>query len=495
MALYLGIDMGTSSIKACLVDEEGNILRRAKRKSSILNPGAGLYEVDAEATWWKNVCAICRELCALYPASSIRALCVSSVCGSFVPVDASFRPVHNAVLYGIDRRSEALLAPLNARYGADFLRERLGAPFSTHAILPKILWFKREKPEIYEAAAHFVSSSNFVSSRLTGAVAWDLPTAYGALMLDAFTERAAEWFLEDQGVDPRKIPPVACALQPLGEVTAAAASETGLAPGTTVMLGACDVNAEAMAVGAILPETAVAVFGSTISLLLNTGTPHRLDGFMPGRSLAPGVWRLGAATASGGRSVNWGKALCPAAAPRTPSGPSGIVFVPYLDGARTPFNNPSARGAFFGLTHAHGPADMYRAIQEALGYELALIISRLERVAPFPALLDVSGGLTRAPGLLQMIADITGRKLRAHPASDASFGDARIAMLADMRLEDLPSLAGNVSVRSPAANAPRYAQCTERFAAFSELLGKTDSGESACKGTFPSAADERFKGK
>jgi xylulokinase len=454
MPFYLGVDLGTSFIKASLLDGEGRVVARARLESSVFSPREGFFEVDAEEVWWKSFLSICRKMCSEVPAASIRALCVSSVCGSFVPVDEAFRPVHNAILYGIDRRSEALAAALNAHYGEEFLQRRLGNVFSTHSVLPKILWLKENRPEEYRQAAFFVSSFNFISARLTGVPSWDVPTAYGALMLDEETEEVPKWFLEDQGIAAEKIPAVGPAVAPLGTVTNRAASETGLAAGTVVMRGACDVNAEAMAVRAVAPETAVAVFGSTVSLLLNTEAPRNLKGFMTGRSLFPGVWRIGAATASGGRTVEWGRKLGAIAAPASPT---GIFFIPYLDGARTPFNDPSARGAFLGLTSAHTPTDMAAAVLESLGYELAMIISKMEEAAPFPTLVEASGGLVNMPGLMELVADVTGKSLRPHPGVDASYGDALIAMTA-VSPDALPSPGDPLRVVHPSERAVTYAR-------------------------------------
>ncbi|MDR2179471.1 MAG: hypothetical protein LBP21_04120 [Synergistaceae bacterium] len=491
---YLGVDMGTSFTKGTLVDEEGRVALRVRRESSVSNPQEGFFEVDAEKVWWKNFLWVCERVLSEFPASSIRALCVSSVCGSFVPVDEGFRPVHNAVLYGIDRRSESLVGVLNARYGEEFLQKRLGNAFSTHSVLPKILWLKMNRPEVYSRAVHFLSSFNFISARLTGVPAWDIPTAYGALMLDGETEAVPQWFLEDQGLDAKKIPPVISPLQTLGPVTRKAAEETGLSPGTEVVLGACDINAEAMAVGAIRPGSAVSVFGSTVSLLLNTSEPHSLKGFMTGRSLLPGVWRIGAATASGGRTISWGLSLRQdgqgrqngsslLAADNVPTGraPTGIFFVPYLDGARTPFNEPTARGAFFGLTSAHTPAHMAAAVEESLGYELAHIISLMEKSlteesrvtkSAFPSRLEVSGGLSRVGSLMQSVADITGRSLRLHPEVDASFGDALIAMTAHVPWEDLPSPDRALPVIQPSEFAASYGEFSRRFAALCENVAR-----------------------
>ncbi|MDR1377291.1 MAG: hypothetical protein LBJ22_07245 [Synergistaceae bacterium] len=473
MGFYLGVDMGTSSIKATLVDEVGRVVSRVQRESSVFSPQEGFFEADAEGVWWKNFLYVCEKVLSEFPASSIRALCVSSVCASFVPVDGAFRPVHNAILYGIDQRSESLVDALNAHYGEIFLQKHLGNVFSTHSILPKILWLKRNRPEVYSRAAYFVSSFNFISARLTGVPAWDVPTAYGALMLDEETETVPQWFLEEQGLDAEKNPPVVAAMSPLGTVVRKAAEETGLSPETVVVLGACDVNMEAMAVGAVLPGSAVSVFGSTVSLLLNTETPHSLKGFMTGRSLLPGVWRVGAATASGGRTIEWARQLAPSRDISLPPHlPTGILFVPYLDGARTPFNEPSAHGAFFGLTRAHSPEDMALAVEESLGYELALLISIMEKAAPFPSRLEVSGGLSNLRSLMQLVSDITGRSLRLHPDVDASFGGALAAMTARGPYDAPPFSGRTLPVLHPSERTTLYSELSRRFFALCESVAR-----------------------
>ncbi|MDR3230938.1 MAG: hypothetical protein LBT65_05830 [Synergistaceae bacterium] len=467
MKLYMGVDMGTSSTKAALMDERGCVLSRVRLESSVISPEEGFFEVDAEGVWWKNFIAVCKKFFSGFDASSLRALCVSSVCGSFVPVDGAFRPVHNAILYGIDRRSESLVRDLNARYGEAFLKRRLGNAFSTHSVLPKILWLKKSRPDVYARTAHFVSSLNFITARLTGVPRWDVPTAHGALMLDGETEAAPQWFLEDHGIADGKIPPAAPAILPLGTVSRSAAAETGIPEGTPVMNGACDVNAEAMAVNAVMPGTAVAVFGSTLSIMLNTDAPHSLDGFMSGRSLFPEVWRIGAATASGGRTLDWGRALGAFSEAREPT---GIYFIPYLDGARSPFTNPSATGAFLGLTSAHSPSDMARAVWESLGYELAMIISKMESAAPFPDVLETSGGLSNVPELMRLIADITGRTLRPHPDVDASQGDAFIAMMSEIPYDRLPFSGQELPLIRPDERAGHYAKHRARFQSLCEML-------------------------
>jgi xylulokinase len=451
--------MGTSSIKATLADEGGRAVWSAKREARLLSPREGFFEVDPIETWWNGFVSLCREAVSRVPAKEIRALCVSSVCGSFVPVDERFEPLCNAILYGIDRRSADIVEELNAAWGVDFLREKLGGAFTTHSILPKVLWLKRREPEIYRRAAHFVSSFGFVAARLTGVPSWDYPTAFGALMLDAAALDYPRWFMEKEGLAEEKFPPLGSGLGLLGNLSPRAADETGLAPATRVTRGACDINAEAMAADAVRPGTAVAVFGSTLSLLLNTGRPVRADGFVPGMSLLPGVWRIGAATSSGARALDWGRRFADVP---PPAEPTGLLFAPYLDGARTPFNAPGATGTLWGLKSAHGPEDVARAVQESLGYELALLIERMEERHPFPDAIEVSGGLANAPGLMRMTADITGRALRLHIGVDASYGSARMAMAADIPYEELPPVPAP-RVVLPGAGKERYEPYRREF--------------------------------
>jgi xylulokinase len=460
VAYYLGIDMGTSSIKAALADGDGRVVWGAKREVRTLSPREGFFEVDPVETWWNGFLSLCREVLSRFPAREIRALCVSSVCGSFVPVDARLAPLHNAILYGIDRRSAEIADELNAAWGVEFLRQRLGGAFTTHSIFPKVLWLKRNRPEVYREAVHFVSSFNFVSARLTNVPSWDYPTAFGALMLDAVSLGYPRWFLEPQDLEAEKFPPLGSGLGLLGTLTPKAARETGLDPSTKVMRGACDINAEAMAADAVRPDTAVAVFGSTLSLLLNTDRPVQAKGFVPGVSLLPGVWRVGAATSSGARAIDWGKRFADVAPPELPT---GIFFIPYLDGARTPFNKPRATGALLGLKSAHGPEEVAQAVQESLGYELALLIEMMEEVYhPFPDTLEISGGLSRLAPLVQTVADITGRALRVH-AEDASYGSARIAMTADVPYESLPAAPAPTQTVSPGKREGLYAPYRQKF--------------------------------
>ena len=443
MSFYLGVDMGTSSIKASLVDERGRIAFTTRVASQLLNPKEGFFEIDPIETWWKGFLRICEEIRAEYDPKEIVSVCVSSVCGSFVPVDGNLDPVYNAIMYGIDTRSREQVARLNRTYGKEYLDEKLGGEFTTHSVIPKVLWLKENHPELYKKASHFVESNNFVSSRLTGEVGWDYPTGAGTRLVDFTTNSLPSDLIEENGLDIDKFPGLKWPTHILGRVTPSAAEKTGLKEGTTVFAGACDINAEAMAARAVNPGDLVVVYGSTISTILTTDRYLRLGGFAPGMSLIENTYRLGAPTSSGARFLDWMDSFLEL--DRTFEGsesPTGILMLPYLDGARAPFDNPLARGVFFGVSRDTGKAEFFTAAREAIGYELALLIEKMRTVYEIPETINSLGGLSNNTGLMQLISNITGKKQRIHRGIDASYGDALIAMLRDHPLNEIFNLEG-----------------------------------------------------
>ena len=450
MPLFLGVDMGTSSLKACVIDGEGHAAARAKVPSETLSPAPGMYEVDGEACWWRGFLSLCGEISRSVPLSDIAGICVSSVCGSFIPVDGEGRQTHNAILYGIDRRAVKQAEELNEKYGPE-LAARLGGSFTTHSVFPKILWLREHCPEVFAESDYFLEPNNFVTFRLTGKQAWDYPSAAGTTLVD---RPALEWprdLFAAEGVDPDRFPPLRWPLSVLGRTTAGAARETGLPEGIPVAVGACDINAEAAAATAFFPGDCVVVFGSTVSMLLTTDTPLEVPGFVSGMSLLEGTYRIGAATASGSRFLQWMNRTFRSGDPEREQSPTGILILPWLDGARTPFHNPDGKMTFTGIDGTATPERLIRAGREALGYELSFLLSKIGEFRPVPDVLDVSGGLCNDRILMGIISSITGRKLRLHRDVDASYGDALLAAAASGFLppEELKDMGGGGTMVFP----------------------------------------------
>ena len=453
MGLYLGVDVGTSSLKGVLCDEEGRIIKQVRIPSYVSNPAPGLFEVDVNSSWRGGFL----RLLASLPDSSlqdIEGICISSVCASFAPVDETLTPLHPAVLYGIDTRAQEQVEELNQKWGST-LTQVIGTEFSTHSVLPKILWFKRNRPEIFRNTRYFVSSNNLITAWLTGIVAWDYPTAAGAHLIDCTQHTYPQELFQELGIDLSKLPPLRSPFSTLGKITNTASVETGLKEGTPVVVGACDINGECLAAGTVSPGHFTVVYGSTLSILYVVDRFIKVPGFVTGPSLFEGTYRIGGATSSGGRFLEWVESILCFSYPTRQDLkdylskasnflPTGIVMLPYASGVRAPFHNPKARILWYGMENTTKPEILSLAARESLGYELAIIFETIEAHVPIPVEIHAMGGLTADPLLLQIVSDITGRKLKIHDGINAAYGDALMAMLAS---EDIKTILSKPAVR------------------------------------------------
>lgn len=367
MKYYLGIDMGSSSIKASLIDEKGKIVARAKTPVQILNPQKGFFEIDSENTWWKGFKEITRQISETVSIGDVASICISSLCGTFVPVDECLNPLCNAILYSIDTRSQAQVQRLNSQLGEKFLMDRLGGAFTTHSVFPKILWVKENLPDIYSKTKYFVESNNYVSMKLTGQVAWDYPTSFGSQLVNLSSMDMDKELAQQIGIDTQKLPRLNYVTDRLGSVCTEEALELGYSKGAAVMTGGCDINAEAMSIGAVNPGDMLVVYGSTMSTLCTLPKFIPLKGFRTGMSVLKGSYRLGTASSSGARHIQWIDGMigapCKVDFDRLPT---GILMLPYLDGVRSPFDNPDAVPVVIGMGKDSTLNDLAVSAREAL---------------------------------------------------------------------------------------------------------------------------------
>ncbi|WP_448523951.1 FGGY family carbohydrate kinase [Pseudothermotoga sp.] len=430
MALFLGVDIGTSTAKATVLDENCRIVYNTAEKVRVMSPKPGFYEVDADKTWWQTFVKILKKMSLVLDLYQIEAVCISSVCGSFVPVDENLRPLRRAIMYGIDRRAINEVEYLNRAFDEKYLIHRLGSKFTTHSLIPKFLWLRNNEPDIYTKTRYFVESSNYITSKLTGETAWDFPTVSGCQLLDLPTMAYPSEMLDQIGIDPSKLPKLLWPSQVLSTVSRKASEITGLKRGTKVFVGACDINMESMSCGATKPGDLLITLGSTTSILLNTGNLVFREGFVSGVSLEVGVYRLGGATSSGARFIQAMKKLFRPSRKKArgmetvPKLPTGIIILPYLDGARCPYHDPHAVGVLYGLRSDTTLEDLENAFLEALAVEVAVIIGRISDLVPHNRPIHVTGGLSKIPSLVKLLASVTGKALQVHSNVDASLGAA-----------------------------------------------------------------------
>lgn len=446
MAYTLGIDIGTYETKGVLVDHEGRVVAQAARGHKMLVPQPGWAEHRPEEDWWGDFVHVCRALLrdSGIAATDIKAVACSAIGPCMLPVDAQGVPLMNGVLYGVDGRAEAQVRALTDRIGQERLMARCGNALTSQSVGPKILWLKQNRPEIYAQTAHILTSTSFLVQRLTGEVVIDHYTAANfAPLYDVTTQN---WIddLADEIIPLDKLPRLLWSNEIAGQITAEAATATGLAPGTPVTAGTIDAAAEAFSVGVDRPGDMMMMYGSTIFVILRTAFRVSDPAIWHAPWLFEGEHASMAGLATSGTLTHWFRdhiardleaadafPLLAEEAANSPPGANGLLLLPYFSGERTPIHDAHAKGALFGLNLTHTRGDIYRALIEGIAYGTRHVTDTFADLGQKPARLLAVGGGTKNRLWLQATSDITGiDQVVCEKTTGASYGDAFLAALA-----------------------------------------------------------------
>lgn len=304
--LLLGIDIGTYSAKGVLCTPGGEVLATATVEHGLSLPRPGWAEHDAEAIWWGELVQLCRALLSgTYAGDDVGAVGVSAIGPCMLPVDAGGRPLRPAVLYGVDTRATEEIAWLNDHFGEQAIYELGGMALTSQAVGPKILWLRRHEPEIFARTHKILTASSYLIHRLTGEYVIDKHTgSYFSPLVDidalAWDDRFAAPL-----VAPDKLPRLLWSTEVAGEVTRAAATETGLRPGTPVSAGTVDAAAEAVSVGVHSPGDVMIMYGTTMFFILVTDRPLPDPRLWATGYCFPGLYDIAAGMATSGGLLRW----------------------------------------------------------------------------------------------------------------------------------------------------------------------------------------------
>ncbi len=485
MRRYLGVDVGTFESKGVLVAEDGAILAEARRPHRMLTPRPGWAEHRAEEDWWDDFAAIAQQLTAGMAPGAVRAVALSAIGPCMLPVDAAGAPLTNAVLYGVDTRAAAEVAELTAAIGVETLLARTGQALTSQAVGPKILWLKRNRPDVWARTARVLTSTSYLVARLTGATVIDHYTAAGFGPL--YDVDRQDW-TEDLGpgiAGRDMLPRLGWTTEIAGGVTPAAAAATGLAVGTPVTFGTIDAAAEALSVGVRAPGDTMLMYGSTIFVIALTATRVRDPRLWYAPWLFPGGHAAMAGMATSGTLTHWlrdqfARELAPEAAfarlaaeaEAVPALAEGLMVLPYFSGERTPIHDPDAKGVIFGLNLTHTRGHVMRAALEGIACGTAHAFEAMAEAGAAPArLLAVGGGVANRVWA-QATSDFCGLdQIVCAKTIGASYGDAFLAALAvgDVKAEDIAGW-NPEALRIVAAPTAAHRR---RLGAFKELYVRT----------------------
>lgn len=446
MSFTLGIDIGTFESKGVLVDGAGGIVASASRPHKMIVPQPGWAEHRAKEDWWDDFTHISRHILqeSGVDPSEIKAVACSAIGPCMLPVDAAGEPLMNAVLYGVDGRAEAEVRELTERIGEEVLLDRCGNALTSQSVGPKILWLKRNRPEVFERAAKILTSTSYLVHRLTGAFVIDHYTA--ANFSPLYLVDRLDWSedLADDIVGLDRLPKLLWSAEIAGQVTAAAAAETGLAEGTPVTAGTVDAAAEALSVGVTGVGDMMMMYGSTIFIITLTDERVRDPRLWYAPWLFEGQHASMAGLATSGTLTHWFRdelakdldsetafARLAEEAEASEPGAKGLLFLPYFSGERTPIHDPLAKGCLFGLNLTHGRGDLYRALIEGIAHGTRHVIDTYREVGQAPRRLLAVGGGTKNRLWCQSTSDISGLdQILCEKSIGASYGDAFLAALA-----------------------------------------------------------------
>jgi xylulokinase len=445
----MGVDIGTYSAKGVLTMPDGQVVAEHTMEHDLSIPRPGWAEHDPEKIWWGKFAAISRALLTKlsqseqgYSAADVAGIAVSAIGPCLLPVDTANCALRPGILYGIDTRATAEIVILNEHYGAEAMYRAGGSFLTSQAVGPKILWLKRNEPEIYAATRYFHSASDYIVLRLTGQHVMDAYTA--SLYNPLFNIRNLAWSEEFAGeiVELERLPSVRWATEIAGEVTVEAAEETGLRAGTPVTVGTVDAVAEAVSVGAIHPGDLMCMYGTTTFFILASDRVVSSPTMWAVCHAIPGLYGMAAGMATTGALTRWFRdnfarelpadvsayTILAQEAAEIPPGSLGLVVLPYFSGERTPINDPQARGVICGLTLAHTRGHVYRALLEGTAYGIAHNLEAMRAAGGEPQRIVAVGGGAKNPVWLQIVSDVSGIQQQV-PAQTigASYGDAFLA--------------------------------------------------------------------
>jgi xylulokinase len=469
MTCTLGIDIGTFESKGVLVDAEGNVLASASHPHRMQVPRAGWAEHDADQDWWGDFVRITRTILADWGGDPrrITGIAASAIGPCMLPVDDQGRPLMNGVLYGVDTRATAEIASLTDSIGAQRIMETCGNALTSQSVGPKILWLKNNHPDLYARTAKVLTSTSYITWKLTGEYVIDHYTA--ANFSPLYDVDRLDWTdaLAPDILPLGKLPALRWSTDIAGHVTAAAAVETGLAEGTPVTVGTIDAAAEAVSVGVQSAGEMMMMYGSTIFIIQVTHDPVRDPRLWYAPWLFPGVHASMAGLATSGTLTHWFRdtlapdadfATLAAEAEASPKGAKGLLCLPYFSGERTPIHDPHAKGAFFGLDLTHGRGDMFRAVLEGIAAGTAHVLETYGELGAAPRKVLAVGGGTKNAVWMQATSDMGGiQQMVCEKTMGASYGDAFLAAVAVGQ-----AMPDQISEWNPAARIVR----PERVAAY-----------------------------
>ncbi|MCH8181879.1 MAG: xylulokinase [Proteobacteria bacterium] len=438
--MYLGIDLGTSALKAILVDDAQGVVGEASVPLEIDRPHPNWSEQDPES-WWAASCSALDALKRTHARelSAVRGIGLSGQMHGATLLDAADRVLRPAILWNDGRSGDECNAIEEAVPSSRRITGNLAMPGFT---APKLLWVARHEPDIFRQIAKVLLPKDYLRLRLTGDYVSDMSDSSGTLWLDVARRDWADVMLQATDLTREHMPRLVEGSEPGGVLREDLANRWGMGGGVVVAGGAGDNAAGAVGLGAVSPGDAFLSLGTSgVYFVCNAAfSPNPERAVHAFCHCLPGAWHQMSVILSAASCLAWiakatgAKDETAALAEIEGAGLEGgeVIFLPYLSGERTPHNNPRARGVFFGLTHGTDRADLGRAVLEGVAFAFLDGQEALLAAGAGIGHVSIIGGGARSSLWARILASALGRPLTYHSGGTMgpAFGAARLARLA-----------------------------------------------------------------
>ena len=441
MDYLLGLDIGTSGVKALLISVEGKIISSKTVFYPLATPHSGWAE-QSPYDWWEATLKVIRETVSDNPVAcnQVEGISLSGQMHSSVFLDKKMAVNRPAILWSDTRTSEQCKEIYTKAGGLGQLIQYVSNPALEGFTAPKILWLKENEPENYKKVKHILLPKDYIRYKLTGELFTEVSDAAGTLLFEVIKKKWSTGLLEKLVIDKDLFPPVLNSFDLAGRITKSVAEKTDLKVGIPVIAGGADNACGAVGSGITEEGRVMISIGSSGVVLAQTNNPQadqegRIHLF---NHACPNSWYMMGVTLSAGMSYKWlEKKLfnhklsftkLDQLAEEIDPGSEGLIFLPYLYGERTPHNDANARGVYFGISGKHDQRHFIRSVLEGVTFALKDSLELIKDKGVEIKEIRAIGGGAKSRIWQQVLADILGEEINLLNIEEGpAFGAALIA--------------------------------------------------------------------
>ncbi|MBZ4654189.1 MAG: gntK [Peptococcaceae bacterium] len=451
----IGGDIGTGSCKVVAFDFEGNIIGSRTMEYPLIHPRWGWAEQDPRLILDTFVRCLKELLGSLKDENwGIELISLSSVFHSVLAVDHQNTPLTNCLPWA-DSRALAEVEFIKEQRLPHYFYQRTGCPPHPMYLPGKLLWWKKQMPDVFEKAHKFISIKEYILAELTGEYLVDFSVASGSGLLNLHELKWDNEVLELIGINTEKLSTLVSTQTVLPPLRPVWAREMGLDPGTPWVIGGGDGTCSNLGSGAVGQGIMTAMVGTSGAVRVMSPEP-KID--PQGRTwcyqMTDNMWVSGGAINNGGIVYRWYRdkimtddmelgstgdyEVMNCWAQEIPPGSDGLLCLPFLAGERSPYWNANARGVLFGLGLEHTKKHVARAIMEGVVYRMYSVYKALAELNGKPVEIRASGGFARSPLWLSILSDVFGCEVKVPDSVEGSALGAAILGMAALKI--IPSV-------------------------------------------------------